>query len=128
MTDPSYVLQKAIFETLSAANLGTDVEDKIFHTVPDKTALPWVVIGDDQTLAFYTYGQFSECFANVHVHAKKPNHKLIASKIRLALDLPLVVEGFEVVECGFEEARYLSEVVNDLGHAVLTFRYLLQPV
>lgn len=123
MSDPSFNLQKAVFDALSSAALGTT---NIFHTVPANTSLPWVVIGDDQVLSDYEAGDFFECFVTVHVFGKKPSFKNIAMKVRLALDALLTVEDFDIHEAWFEGVNYLTEKDGQTGHAILTFRYLAQ--
>ncbi len=124
MTDPSYALQKGIYDTLTAAAIGTD---NIFHTVAQGTALPWVIIGDDQILSDYEAGPFSECFATIHVYGAKPDFKEIAMKVRVALDAPLTLDGFTIMEVWFEQTNYITEIDKQIGHAVMTFRYLIQP-
>lgn len=120
--DPSYALQKAVYETITAASVGATV----YYTVPAGASLPWCVIGDDQILSDYESGDFSECYVTVHVHGKKPAFKTIAGKVREALDTFIVMDDFTVVEAWFDDTKYMTESDAQLGHAVLTFRYLVQ--
>ncbi|WP_334185087.1 DUF3168 domain-containing protein [Novosphingobium sp.] len=123
MKDPSFPLQKAVLAALTNAGL-----ENVFYTVPTKTSLPWVVIGDDQILAENESAEMYECFATVSVFARKPNHKVLAAKVTAALDQKLVLEGFQTEEFWHEETRYFTEKDNQIGHASIEFRYLLQPI
>lgn len=118
-------LQKAVFDTLTAANIGSPV----YHTVPAGTPFPWVIIGNDQLLSDYEAGaDFIECFVDANVFGPKPEFKTIASKVRLALDLPIQIDGHSTNEAWFEGTRFLSEKDPSIGHAVLTFRYVVQAI
>lgn len=123
MRDPSLPLQKAVFAALTGAGL-----DCVYHTVPPKTPLPWVVIGEDQVLAENESAEMYECFVTVSAFAVKPEHKALAATICAALDQMLDLDGFRTEEVWHEETRYLTEKDNQIGHANIEFRYLVQPV
>jgi hypothetical protein len=122
MNDPSLPLQAAIFAALEAAGL-----TNVFATVPAGTALPWTVIGDDQVIAAYDSAEMYECFADVHVFGRKPDHKVQAALVMAALGRQISITCFGIVEFGFEDSRVVEEKDNQIGHVVLTFRYLVQP-
>jgi hypothetical protein len=122
--DPSYPLQRAVYERLMTSSLGTD---HVYDSVPQGTPLPWVIIGNDQILSAYEEGgAFHECFVTVDVFGTKPDFKILAAKVRIALDFPLVIEGFLTAEAFYEGVRYLTDGDGKTGHAVLTFRYLVE--
>jgi len=123
MRDPSLPLQKAVFAALTGAGF-----DCVYHTVPPQTALPWVVIGEDQILAENESAEMYECFVTVSAFDQKPGHKALAAKVTAALDQQLALDGFRTEEYWHEETRYLTEKDNQIGHAVIEFRYLVQPV
>ncbi|QDK32673.1 DUF3168 domain-containing protein [Sphingomonas sp. IC081] len=123
MIDPSLPLQAAIFAALRSEGVVN-----VFATVPAGTALPWTVIGDDQILSAYESAEMYECFADVHVFGKKPQHKEQAALVMTALNAPIVIENFGIVEYGFEESRNVDEKDNQVGHVVMTFRFLVQPL
>lgn len=124
--DPSFVLQKAIYEALVAADVCATA---IFHRVPDNTALPFCKIGDDLIEAEYEYGPHSRATVNVSVFASQlPETKLEAGKVREALDQSIVVEGFAVEDFSFESCRFVQQPDGLSEGAYLTFRYLLIPL
>ena len=123
MNDPSLPLQAAIFAALEAAGV-----QHVFSTVPAGTALPWTVIGDDQVVAAFDSAEMYECFADVHVFGRKPDHKVQSALVMAALGGPISITGFGIVEYGFEGSRVVEEKDNQIGHVVLTFRYLVQPI
>lgn len=123
MTDPSLPLQAAIFAALQNAGVSN-----VFATVPAGTALPWTVIGDDQVLAAFDSAEMYECFADVHVFGMKPQHKAQAALVMAALNQPISAQGFGLIEYGFEDSRNVDEKDNQVGHVVMTFRFLVQPL
>ncbi|MYL98408.1 DUF3168 domain-containing protein [Novosphingobium sp. FGD1] len=122
MNDPSLPLQAAIYAALTAAGV-----EHVFATVPPGTSLPWTVIGDDQVLAAFEAAEMYECFATIHVFGKKPINKKQAALVMAALNAPITIEGFTVSEYGFEDSRNVEEKDNQIGHTVMSFRYLVQP-
>lgn len=123
MNDPSLPLQGAIFAALQNAGVSN-----VYATVPAGTALPWTVIGNDQVLAAYESAELYECFADVHVFGRKPDHKRQAALVMASLNRPISIEGFSIVEYGFEDTRSIEEKDNQIGHLAMTFRFLIQPV
>ena len=124
-TDPAYPLQKAVYETLTAYDLGTD---HVWHTVPDGARLPWIVIGDDQIISDYDSGDFHECHVTVHVFAEnKFMAKQLGGKVCEALDGPLTIDGFSCHEAWKESAQYFTDPDGQTGHGVLVFQYTVQP-
>jgi hypothetical protein len=125
MADPSYALQKAVFEALDA--IEAVPSGRVLHRVPDGTPLPFIHIGDDEIFAEYEAGEFSECIVTVHAFEDtKPKLKLIVAKVREALDAQLVLDGFGCHEWEFILVRYMTDD-GVTEHAVIEFRYLVQP-
>lgn len=120
---PSLPLQAAVFAALETAGV-----TNVFATVPAGTPLPWTVIGDDQVLAAYDSTEMYECFADVHVFGRKPHHKLQSAIVMLALNKAISITGFSTIEYGFENSRSIEEKDNQIGHIIMTFRYLVQPL
>lgn len=123
MTDPSLALQGAVYQALTAGNV-----TNVLAVVPPGTALPWTVIGDDQVMAAYESAEMYECFANVHIFGKMPEHKQQSALVMAALNSPIDIQGFGIVEYGFEDSRTIREKDDKVGHLVMTFRYLVQPL
>ena len=126
MIDPSYPLQKAVYDTLIDSGV---VAGKVYHTVPDGTALPYCYIGDDIIQAEYEAGRWSRCTVIVDVFAAtKPQCKLIAGQVREALDIDLEIEGFVVAEAYYMGTQYVREPNGLTSHAVIELEYLLIPL
>ncbi|MBB4859465.1 hypothetical protein HNO88_002794 [Novosphingobium chloroacetimidivorans] len=123
MIDPSLPLQAAIYQALITAGVSN-----VYATVPVGTSLPWTVIGDDQVLAAFEAAEMYDCFTQIHVFGRKPDHKVQAGLVMTALRDPIEIDGFGIVEHGFEDSKNIDEKDNQIGHVVLTFRYLLQPI
>lgn len=142
MSDPSYALQKAVYDALTGSSelvafigtvkVGTINTAKVFHRVPDGTPLPYVHIGQDQIIADEdSLGVFSDCYATIHVFsATMPELKQIVGKVRaaLAVDLPLV--GFNVQMGRLVDVIYRTDEDGNsqIEHAVMTFNYIAQTV
>lgn len=125
MSDPAYQLQKAIYELLIASGVA---DGKVFERVPDKTSLPYAQIGSDVITAADDAGPWSECTVLVNVlgHGKL-SLKQHVKIVRNALDQPIEVEGFILMEYGFEQCRYMTQQDGITEMAAMEFRYLLQP-
>lgn len=127
MTDPSYALQKAVFDALIASNA---VGSKVYHRVPAGTALPYIFIGQDQIIPDEdSAGEFSDCYATIHVFAETmPALKLIVGAVRnaLARDLPLI--GFNVQLGRLDNVTYRTDTDGEeqIEHAIMTFAYTAQ--
>lgn len=85
-TEPTLALQKAFVTALKTGGL-TDVYDR----VPDKAALPYIVVGDDQFLPDKADGLYGgEIASNIHVYYAKnlgrAGVKAIAQQVSDAID------------------------------------------
>ncbi|HEY0011558.1 MAG TPA: DUF3168 domain-containing protein [Allosphingosinicella sp.] len=125
MSDPSYAIQKAVYDALIAAGAANS---RVYHRVPDGAPLPYVHIGQDQIFAAYEAGEFSECHVVVHGFAETmPGLKLLVGTIRDALDKPLTLVGFDCHEATYESTRYMTDSSGLTEHAVVEFVYMVQP-
>lgn len=130
MIDPSYALQQAVYAALSAhagvrAIVGTNPV-KVFHTVPPKTALPYVVIGQDTVTGDDDAAEFTDCEVVVHAFAETiPGAKLLAAQITDALYVALPLAGFSTHEFHRGPTRHLTDPGNT-GHSVVEFEYRVQ--
>ena len=124
MSDPSYALQKSVYDALVASGVASS---RVFHRVPQGTPLPYIHIGHDQIITDYIAGaDFNDCTVTIHAFAKAaPELKLIVGLIRNALDRQITLVGFGVHEWGLERVEYMTDPDGLTEHAVLEFRYYI---
>lgn len=127
MSDPSLALQGAIHTALSGALMPVPVYDR----PPETAAYPFVRIGEDQVIDDgNTCADAWEAFVTVHVWSQEvgmPRAKTIAGQVRDALAAVLDVPGFTAIVGEHRDTRYLNDPDGLTTHAVLTFRYLIDP-
>lgn len=131
---PDLAILKGMYNALSDAGLPKITDDKgkqksiIYHTVPPKTPLPWVVHGQNEVTSNYDSGEFYDVNATVHVFAENKAVCVdLATKVQNALDQQIELEGFEVTEHWFETSTYFWEQDSLTNHAVLRFYFMVQP-
>jgi hypothetical protein len=133
--DPSLPLQKAVHDALTAA-AGDDFG--VYDRVPVDPAgkisarFPFVHIGEDHVLS-----EADQChdaasaFATVHVLSRavgKVEAKAIMARVLLALDVILVVEGFQVITHQVADGpRHMTDPDGLTSHSVATVRYRMAP-
>ena len=137
MSDPAaafHTAQEAILRGSTALATAMGLAQPRIYTgpVPANAPLPYIVLGDDQTLDDSDECQDgSEIFSTIHVWSK-PNPpqaqqaREIAAVIRSLLNAPLTITGHTVVLFSFEDARFLTDP-DSSTHAVITFRYSTTP-
>lgn len=137
MSDPSYTLQKAIFDQLMAT---TDVRllvgDRVYHDVPPPTSgdvraqKPYITIGEDQVLADKAECMDgAEVILTIHGWALSyPQSKQLSAAIQEALDMnyDMALIGHRLIEMELQDIRHLSEPDGITRHAVVTFRALTE--
>lgn len=136
MADPSYALQFGVVGALKASSsLKTLISDpvRVYDRVPITAPYPYLTVtGDEQVIDDgNTCGEAFECFQNVHVWSNAVGMleaKQIAGAVRDALIGAISVTGFRVVEALHQNTRYLKDPDPLLEHAVVTVRYLIDPV
>lgn len=133
MSEPSLEMQKRIVAALKAdTELTALVSQRVYDRVPENPAFPYLTItGDEQVLDDgNTCGDAWEVFFSVHAWSKAvgmPEVKQIAGAVRDVLAGGLVLTGFVVVEGLHQDTRYLKDPSPLVQHAVVTFRYLVDP-
>lgn len=123
-------LQTAMRSVLVGANVAGG---RIYDRVAKGAKFPYVTIGDEQTVDDGTQcADMFEVFADVHVWSRatgteRAEAKAIGEAIRQALAADLTVADYHVILSEFETSRVFREQDGLTAHAVLTFRFLLQP-
>lgn len=136
MRDPSLPLQKAVHDALVAA-LGAGVG--VYDDVPldeqgrVKAKFPYVRIGEDQILSDADQCHDpSTAYCTIHVWSRLPGKveaKTIMAQACLALDVKLIVEGFEIIGHRVDTGpHHLDGGDGKSAHSVATFRYRMGPV
>lgn len=128
MIGPAF--QKAIFDRLKAANVAGG---RIYDRVPAKVEFPYVTISDEQIVDFGDgcAEDMVEVFVDIHVWSRavgRVEAKTVGAAIRFSLKNSLSVEGFAVILHEFQTARSFLDADGLTSHAVLTYRFVLQPV
>ena len=123
-------LQKAIFAALTAADVAGD---RVFDRVPDGVSFPYVTIGDEQVIDDgNACGDAWEVYSDVHVWSRPATGSKVELKDTVAAVVPAVrgittVTGFDVLLAELTTSRTLRDPDGITEHAVLTFRFLLDP-
>ena len=124
-------LQKAIFAKLNEAT--AIAGGRIYDRVPELAAFPYITIGDEQVLDDgNTCDDGWEVFSDVHVWSRpstgsKAEVKDLLAAVVTCLNTELTVTGFTVIIHALENSQVLRDPDGLTEHAVLTFRYVLQP-
>jgi hypothetical protein len=124
-------LQKAIFAALIASPPIAD--GRVYDAVPPKPGFPYLTIGDEQVVDDgNTCDVGWEVFTDVHIWSRptsgsKVEVKDLAAAVVSRLSTPLAVAGFVTLVAELQTARTLRDPDGLTEHAVLTFRYVLQP-
>jgi hypothetical protein len=124
MADPALALQGYQVQTLRGA---TSVGTRVYDTVPDAAAFPYISLGEAQVLGEDNdCNDASEVVTQVHVWSRKkgfPEAKQIAGEVRAALAGTPVLEGFAVPVAEFVRTEYMNDPDGLTRHAVVEFRY-----
>lgn len=138
MKDPSLQVTDALVRALKL-DPGVDaiVHGRVYDSVPDAQALPYVQVGKPQVLP-----ERATCLnaatLTVIVHGWTQGPKSVESKqlgaaIIEALDFPdnivpdLQATGFRVLYCQLDQAVYLDDVNPNRQHAAVTFSIVTEP-
>jgi len=123
-------LQQAIYAALVA---GSIAGGRIYDRVPAGAMFPYVTIGDEQVL-----DDGSECMdaweviSDVHVWSRpdggsKLELKALVAEIVPRLATTLTVSGFRTVVGDMQTVRSFRDPDGLTEHAVLSFRFLIDP-
>jgi hypothetical protein len=116
---------------LAAALSDQGVTNRVYDRVPEKSAFPYLTIGDDDIKSDGNMlSEGVEVFAAVHVWSRalgRIEAKRLGGMARRALDTEILIEGNLNVA-----GEFLTEVYRDGRDAletegVLAFRYLIDP-
>lgn len=123
-------LQRAIFDILTAASIAGD---RVFDRPPTNASFPYVTIGDEQVIDDgTTCADAWDVATDVHVWSRpesgsKSELKTLIAQIVPLLATEIAVTGFRNVSGNLETTRSFRDPDGITEHAVLTFRYLLDP-
>jgi len=122
MSDPSWAVQKAIYERLSAELDDVDTVDNV-EASEFTAALPFILIGDDvltdgenQLANEYQVRAFIRC------HAAGPSRKkskLLAQRVREAMADEFTIEGFISDDIVSYHAGTQSVLVEGIAHVAI---------
>lgn len=133
MKDPSLPLQKAVFETASAALAPAKVYDRVPLDGSGKVTanFPYGHIGEDQVISDADQcHDASTVYCTFHVWSRavgKVEAKTLMAAALLALDAKLTVEGFEIIGHQVVDLRHMTDLDGLTSHSVATIRYRLGP-
>lgn len=126
-------LQKAIWSALAESSPAV-AGGRVYDQVPGDPTFPYVTIGDEQVLDDgNSCGDAWEVFSDIHVWSRPASGSKAEAKGIVADIVPLVVaiagvENFDVVSAQLQNSRTVRDPDGLTEHAVLTFRFLLDPI
>lgn len=134
MIDPSLALQTAIFAALETSNLPGVPSDRIYDSVPQNSATPYVSLGDCQVLPDKSGCiDGAECYPIIDVWSTyggyKESKEIAAVIVAKLDDKPdaLTVAGFDVIVFELDTYQPLRDPDGITRRVSLTFRALLTP-
>lgn len=119
-------LQQAIYDVLQPA-----LSVPVYDDVPQKTPLPYVVIGEDAIQSFYTDDSIgAEAAVEIHIwtsYAGRKQGKDIADSINAVLhEASLNVPGYSLAVALWDSTENLEEGDGVTREIIETYRVLLQ--
>jgi hypothetical protein len=124
-------VQKALFAALDGAP--PLAGGRIYDRVPADPTFPYITIGDEQVVDDGNSCEDGwEVFADIHIWSRpatgsKVEVKDLVAAVVARLNTPLSVADLIVVIAELQNARTMRDPDGITEHAVLTFRYVLQP-
>jgi len=126
----SWNLQKAIYSTLSSANITDEAGNAItgvFDDLPEGTAYPYIVIGDDTATNISSKGKdMHEHTLNIHIWSQyrgRRDIKEIMGRVYTALnDVSLSVSGALGINIKHEFDTTIVEGDGITRHGIMRFR------
>lgn len=128
--DPTLLVQKAIFEKLSADATLANLIEGIFDHVPQGTSEPYVTIGNSTQVPFDTHESAGmDETHTIHTWAKGSGSKncreIMAEVYRILHDSSLTVVGFKTMFVLIEFADCALDPDGQTYHGVQRFRIIL---
>ena len=131
MTIAQFALQSKIFTTLNTDNTLTNtLGANVFDDVPEETAFPLVVLGEDTTVDFSTKDLIgSETTINIDVFSRyrgSKETKNIMDRIHTLLhDSSLTVSGVNLINLRFEFSDVIRDPDGITRHGIMRFRAII---
>lgn len=131
MTISQFALQSKIFTTLNTDNtLTSTLGANVFDDVPEETAFPLVVLGEDTTVDFSTKDLIgSETTINIDVFSRyrgSKETKEIMDRIHTLLhDSSLTVSGVNLINLRFEFSDVIRDPDGITRHGIMRFRAII---
>ena len=131
MTIAQFALQSKIFTTLNTDNtLTSTLGANVFDDVPEETAFPLVVLGEDTTVDFSTKDLIgSETTINIDVFSRyrgSKETKEIMDRIHSLLhDSSLTVSGVNLINLRFEFSDVIRDPDGITRHGIMSFRAII---
>jgi hypothetical protein len=123
MSDPAYAIQVALVAALRAVD--TEVENRVFDTVPDDADFPYASLGDGQVIPVdEDCGDPSETYVDVNVWTRDvgfPQTKRIAGAYRERLhhgELTIVGHVVDLMEV--QTVNYVRDPDGITRHGILS--------
>lgn len=121
-------LQGAVVTALKAASIAGG---RVYDRVPPNPTFPYVTVGDEVVVDDGDgCAELFDVSIDIHVWSRVPGQveaKQIGEAVRVALTPALVVSDYAVILHEFETSRVIRDPDGLTAHAVITFRWLLQP-
>ena len=130
----SFALQQSIFTKITSGTLtdvaGTSITTKVFDDVPEGTAYPYVIIGEETATNFGTKDKdANEHTLTIHVWSQyrgRKEIKNIMSQIYTILhNTDITVSGASLVNIRHEFEQTLLEADGITMHGVMRFRVVI---
>jgi hypothetical protein len=131
MTVSQFALQSKIFTTLNTDNTLTNtLGANVFDDVPEETAFPLVVLGEDTTVDFSTKDLVgSETTINIDIFSRyrgSKETKNIMDRIHTLLhDSSLTVSGVNLINLRFEFSDVIRDPDGITRHGIMRFRAII---
>ena len=131
MTIAQFALQSKIFTTLNTDNTLTNtLGANVFDDVPEETAFPLVVLGEDTTVDFSTKDLIgSETTINIDIFSRyrgSKETKNIMDRIHTLLhDSSLTVSGVNLINLRFEFSDVIRDPDGITRHGIMRFRAII---
>ena len=131
MTIAQFALQSKIFTTLNTDNTLTNtLGASVFDDVPEETAFPLVVLGEDTTVDFSTKDLVgSETTINIDIFSRyrgSKETKNIMDRIHTLLhDSSLTVSGVNLINLRFEFSDVIRDPDGITRHGIMRFRAII---
>ena len=122
-------VQGALFAALVDGEI---CDGRVYDTVPPSHVFPYVTIGDEQVLDdSNSCGEGWDVVADIHVWSRPASGSQAEAKTIRAAIHPIVedlaVPGFVVNAVTLEASRSLTDPDGITKHAVLTYRFSIDP-